>query len=61
MIQIIGIMIGGYIFTRMLEMMINKNVHLVARIFAGFTILLDLVCIFALLMSGLKPGPAMPY
>ena len=61
MIQIIGIMIGGYIFTRMLEMMINKNIHIVARIFAGFTIALDLLCIFALLMSGLKTGPAGPY
>ena len=54
MIQTIGLMIGAYIFTRMLAMMLNPGVHVVARAFAGITMLIDVILVFALLLSGLS-------
>ena len=52
MIQIIGIMIGGYIFTRMLEVATTQSISVVVRLFAILTILLDLLCIVFLLGAG---------
>ena len=52
MVQIIGIMIGGYIFTRMLEVATTQSISAVVRLFAILTILLDALCIVLLLSSG---------
>lgn len=60
MIQTIGIMIGAYIFTRMAELIANKETGIVLTLFAGITILVDLIGIAALLMAGAS-SPSIPY
>lgn len=60
MIQIIGLMIGVYIFTRMLAMLLDKNAHIVARISAGLTIVADVMLVFSLLLSGVSGAPPIP-
>ena len=59
MIQIIGIMIGGYIFTRMLAMATDKQVNAAARVFAVLTIFLDLFCILMLVATGTTAPPGL--
>lgn len=59
MIQIIGIMIGGYIFTRMLAMATDKQINVVVRVFAVLTILLDLLCIVLLMATGATSPPGL--
>lgn len=53
MVQTIGLMIGAYIFTRMLAMLLDKNVHVAARIFAGLTIPFDLLMMALLIGQGI--------
>ncbi len=54
MIQVIGLMIGAYIFTRMLGLMIDKNpqTHSATRIFAMITAFIAVVGCFLLIVSG---------
>jgi len=59
MIATIGFMIGAYIFTRMLAMVLDKNTHVAARIFAGLTIPFDLLMMAMLFGQGLQS--TMPY
>jgi len=53
MIPAIGMMIGAYIITRMLAMMLDKNTHVVARVFAGLTIPFTLLMLVMLIGSGI--------
>lgn len=55
MVQIIGIMVGSYIFTRMLAMATSSQFNVGARIFAALTILIDLYCMFLLILVGSIP------
>lgn len=60
MIPLIGIMIGAYIFTRMIEAILNKETHGAVAICALITIVVVGICVFSLLtislsdISGLK-------
>lgn len=60
MIPTIGIMIGAYIFTRMVELIMSSNSGLVVRLFAGITILVDLIGITNLLLTSARP-PTSPF
>lgn len=52
MIQFIGLMIGAYIFTRMLDTATTASVHVVVRIVAVLTILVDALCVVGLIAAG---------
>jgi aconitase B len=53
MIQVIGMMIGGYIFTKMLEML-GSEAKIIAKVFAVLTMLLVMFGQLALLSTGFK-------
>lgn len=57
MIQTIGIMIGAYILTRMVEIFMSEKPGVIVRLFAAGTILVTLIGIAALLLSGARPMP----
>lgn len=48
-------MVGSYIFTRMLAMATSSQFNIGARIFAALTILIDLYCMFLLILVGSIP------
>lgn len=52
MIQIIGLMIGAYIFTRMLDLSMRKDTHTVLRWIAVLTAFFDCLMIVLLLSMG---------
>lgn len=52
MIPTIGLMMGVYIITRMLELLDKKEVRATPKVFAVITIIITIFCIFALLASG---------
>lgn len=54
MVQIIGIMIGAYIFTRMLETATNANVNAGVQVIAVLTVLVDLACLFLLVTTSIR-------
>ena len=60
MIPAIGIMIGFYIITRMIELLAHKDRGIGTKIMAGITILVTLVSMFDLVMSGVKNTLPMP-
>jgi hypothetical protein len=54
MIPFIGLMIGAYIITRMVETIINKETHGAVAICAFITIIIVLFCLAGLLFSNVK-------
>jgi glucose uptake protein GlcU len=54
MIQVIGMMIGGYIFTKMLELLGKQDTTLIAKVFAVLTMLFVAFGQLALLSTGFK-------
>lgn len=52
MIPTIGVMIGFYIFTRMLELLVNKETGGGVAVFAVITMIVDVLCVISLLFSG---------
>lgn len=52
MVQLIGIMIGAYIFTRMVEITLDKSKGVALGILAIFTALITLACMAGLLIAG---------
>lgn len=56
MIQIIGIMIGTYIFTRMAELIHNKEAGAIVKFFAVVTLLVSIFGTIALLFTGTPAG-----
>lgn len=55
MIQLIGLMMGAYIFTRLLDTATTARVHIAVRVVALLAILVDLLCVVGLLASGSSP------
>uniref|UniRef100_UPI00333EAAFA hypothetical protein n=1 Tax=Castellaniella defragrans TaxID=75697 RepID=UPI00333EAAFA len=51
MIQLIGLMIGAYIFTRMVEVLSGVGSP-AAKVFGVITILIVLVCVYGLISAG---------
>lgn len=56
MVATIGIMIGFYIFTRMIELLVIKNQKGAIRIFAILTMLVTFFAVMDLLTSGRSAG-----
>ncbi|MGY6273488.1 hypothetical protein ACXIUT_27790 [Achromobacter denitrificans] len=57
MIPAIGLMIGAYILTRMVDMLGRANVSLIAKLFSVGTIIVVLFGCFVLLSAGsMSPG-----
>jgi len=56
MLPTIGIMIGFYIFTRMIELLAVKNQTAAIRIFATLTMLVTFFSVMDLLFSGRTAG-----
>jgi hypothetical protein len=52
MIQLIGLMMGAYIFTRCIEMLTSKEQNWAVSICALITILVVIISIIGLLLSG---------
>lgn len=52
MIPDIGLMIGLYIITRMIVVIVDSGQRSVSRLFAGGTILVALICIVDLMSKG---------
>jgi hypothetical protein len=59
MIQLIGFMMGAYIFTRLLEIATTPSVNVAVRIVAMLAILVDLFCLLGLLASGASMPPGL--
>ena len=57
MIQIIGLMIGVYIFTRMLDTATTPSVNAAARVAAVLTMLIDIFLIIMLFASSTPMPP----
>ena len=51
MIKIIGLMVGAYIYTRMMGLMMAKDTFIIIRIFAAITILFTMGCCLLLVLS----------
>lgn len=60
MIPTIGIMIGAYIFTRMIELLGSKNTGIIVGLFAVMTIVVTLVGVASLLLGSVTL-PSMSY
>jgi hypothetical protein len=60
MVPLIGFMIGAYIITRMIEILLNKQTHGAVAACAAVTILVVLFCILSLLLSGNLPLQNIP-
>ncbi|MFA5115683.1 MAG: hypothetical protein WC486_00165 [Candidatus Omnitrophota bacterium] len=56
MIQAIGIMIGFYILTRMLQISGKKDTVTSAKIFAAITAIVTIICLFVIVFSGAGPS-----
>lgn len=56
MLPAIGLMVGAYILTRMLELATNKAAHPLAKIFAILTFIVTVVCIIAVLSASRTVG-----
>lgn len=54
MIPIIGLMIGTYIFTRMLELYTGKETGALVKVCALVTIVIILFCIATLFLAGAR-------
>lgn len=50
MVQLIGIMIGAYIFTRTVEISLHKDTHIALGILAILTALITAACTFFLVV-----------
>lgn len=59
MIQLIGLMIGAYIFTRLLEIATTTTINWGVKIVAILAILVDVGCVLGLLASGSSMPPGM--
>jgi len=60
MIPTIGIMIGFYIVTRMISLLLRKDAraeHILVKVFAIITILVNLICVADLMLSGTRSLP----
>lgn len=59
MIQIIGLMVGTYIVTRMISLLLGKkdgDESIVTRVFAVITVIVAVIGIAGLLMTGAPKG-----
>jgi len=56
MLPTIGVMIGFYIFTRMIEILMVKNQYTAVRIFAILTMLVTFFSVMDLFFSGRSAG-----
>lgn len=52
MIQLIGFMMGAYIFTRCIEMLVSKDKNWAVSICAIITILVVIISVLGLIMAG---------
>lgn len=60
MLSTIGIMIGAYIFTRMIELMMREDTGIILNLFATLTLLVAGVCLLLLFAGGMvTPNPMM--
>lgn len=59
MVQLIGVMMGAYIFTRLLEIATTPSINLTVRIVALLAILVDLFCLLGLMASGTSVPPGL--
>lgn len=58
MIPTLGLMIGAYIFTRMFEVLVkgSKAGDMLTRILALLTMVIAVVCVLALMLTGVATG-----
>lgn len=58
MIQLIGFMMGAYIFTRLLEITTTPSIHIAVRFVAILALLVDMFCMLGLMAtsSPMPPG-----
>lgn len=57
MIQIIGIMVGAYVFTRMAELIQSKDTHWLVKSFAVITLLVSMIGTVSLFFTGTPAAP----
>lgn len=60
MLATIGLMVGAYILTRMLELDLRKETHIAVKVFAALTFLFTLVAMFDLFSAGTKGTAGLP-
>lgn len=59
MIPLIGVMMGGYIVTRLLEIATTASVNVAVRVIAVLALLVVLLCLLGLLVSGATTSQAL--
>lgn len=52
MIPTIGVMMGAYIFARLLEMTLHKDNNALVKLVAVIAMLVDIVCVLGLVSQG---------
>lgn len=57
MVQLIGFMIGGYIWVRMLQTAMDSNAPVTVRVFAGLMLVADSFLLIFLFASGSVDPP----
>ena len=57
MLPTIGVMVGAYIFTRMLELLLNKERESVVAVFAVITMIIVFFGVIGLISSGAPSAP----
>lgn len=61
MIQLIGIIIGCYVTTRMVDMLSRPSLTSIQRTFAVLTLIITVVCTLTILTTGVAPSSAGAY
>ena len=59
MVPLIGVMMGAYIFTRLLEIATTPSINITVRIVALLAILVDLFCLLGLIAGGTSSPPSL--
>lgn len=57
MLPTIGVMVGAYIFTRMLELLLDKERESVVAVFAVITMIIVFFGVIGLISSGAPSAP----
>ena len=59
MIPTLGVMVGAYIFARLLEMITSTSSNIVVRVVGVLALIVTIICTLDLFMQGMRPSPGM--
>jgi len=59
MIPTLGVMVGAYIFARLLEMITSTSSNIVVRVVGVLALIVTIICTLDLFMQGMRQSPGM--